>query len=438
MSQKFRWPGFVVFVSFIAALGGLMFGYNTSVISGAILFLTDALTLTSEQQALIISTLLIGALLGALIGGTLADKYGRKKTLLMTVAIFLIGTLLMTIAEGFSSLLIGRFVLGLAIGVVSLTAPLYIAEMSPTRVRGALVSFNQLAITIGILLAYVVNYGFAETGAWRSMFAFAFLPTLLMLIGLFFIPETPSWLTSQGKKGEAKKVLDKIGQDKCETNHASKGKFRDLFSKSIRPAFITGIGISVFQQITGINIVIYYAPKIFQIAGFASASSAIFASVGVGIVNVLVTVAALWLIDRLGRRPLLIIGLIGMTVCLAVLGLAFFINSTSLGMISIISVMAYVAFFAVSLGPVAWLIISEIFPLKVRGSAMGIAIFANWTCNYIVSLTFLNLVGSFGPGGTFWIYSLICLLGIFFVLRKVPETKNKTFEEIQEFWHKIS
>ncbi|NGX44334.1 MAG: hypothetical protein K1060chlam3_00500, partial [Candidatus Anoxychlamydiales bacterium] len=294
-----------------------------------------------------------------------------------------------------------------------------------------------------ILLAYVVDYFYAPTGEWRSMFGIALIPAVLLFIGLFFIPETPSYLASKGQKKKALKILKKIEVNTSKSEvvvekKSSKkmGSWKQLFSKSLRPALIAGIGISIFQQITGINIVIYYAPKIFQLAGIESATSAILATMGVGVINFLMTIVALWLIDMVGRKPLLIVGLIGMSLSLGVLGIGFLETTRATSVISIVSLMTYVSFFAISLGPVAWLIISEIYPMGIRGRAMGIAIFANWTCNYIISLTFLTLVDFLGKSGTFWLYALIGLFGLWFVIKKIPETKGKELEEIQKYFKK--
>jgi len=439
--MKDKLPAYTVFVSIIAAIGGLLFGYQTAVVSCALLFLEGHFDLTTLQQQLVVSTLLIGALIAAILGGSFADHFGRKTSLLVTSLLFLVGTYLLTGANSVLEILTGRFIIGLGIGLASLVVPLYIAEMSPAKHRGMLVSFNQFAITIGILLAYIINYYFSSSQDWRWMFGFAFIPAVLQLIGLYFISDTPSWFISHGKKAKAMEVLEKTRRPKKEeevlqkTNISRKeGRIKELFNTKVKAPFLVGIGISVFQQITGINIVIYYAPRIFQLAGFATAESAISATLSIGIINVLMTIVALWLIDRLGRRPLLIIGIAGMAASLAVLGWSFLIELEGISYIAVGSVMVYVSFFAISLGPIAWLIISEIFPLKIRGRAMGIAVFANWSANYIVSLTFLTLVEILGTGFTFWFYTTICLLALWFVIRKVPETKGKTLEQIQNFW----
>jgi sugar porter (SP) family MFS transporter len=441
MKNKCSFTGYTLFVSLIAAIGGLLFGYNTSVISGALLFISEQLHLTIFQQELLVSILLIGAIFGAAIGGMLADRFGRRMTLIITAILFIIATLYLTMAHTLVSLLFGRFLGGIAIGIASLAVPLYIAEMSSPQSRGALVSLNQLAITLGILLSYLIDYVFANQSEWRYMFAFGFLPAIIFFFGLFFIPETPSWLSKQGKRTRALEILKKISIGAADESmlDVAKGKsssWANVFSKAVRPALLVGIVISIFQQITGINTVIYYAPRIFQLAGLQSASSAILATLGVGIVNVLLTIVALWLIDRIGRRRLLIFGISGMIISLALLGLAFISALPSLGVVAVLSLMFYVAFFAISLGPVAWLIISEIYPLEIRGKAMSIATFANWGSNFIVSLTFLSLIEWLGSGGAFWLYAAISILALWFVIAKVPETKGQSLAKIQEFWKK--
>jgi SP family galactose:H+ symporter-like MFS transporter len=441
-SKLVRFP---LIISLIASLGGLLFGYNTSVIAGAMLFLVNDLGLTTFQEELVVSTLLIGALLGAFCSGFLADSFGRKKTLFATALLFFIGTFCLTTAVNFDELLLGRFLSGFGIGLASVAVPLYIAEMAPCESRGVYVSLNQLMITFGVLIAYLVCYLYAERQEWREMFAFGFIPLSIQFIGLFFIPETPAWLISHKQVEEAEKVLHRL-KDADENQHlVEKEKKEDapddqrwsaLFKPSIRKAFFIGIGMSVFQQITGINAVIYYAPRIFQLAGYQEAQMATFVTMLLGAVNVGMTLVALWLIDRLGRRPLLIIGLLGMSFSLAVLGYSFSGEAGQAGVLAVIALMSYISFFAISLGPVAWLIISEIYPLGIRGRAMGAATFANWACNYIVSLTFLSLVSVIGASQTFWLYMLISLIGLWFVWKMVPETKSKTFEEIQHFWKK--
>lgn len=399
------------FVSLVAALGGFLFGYHTSIISGALLFLSRDFSLTTVEQELVVSTLLIGAMLGAVVGGFIANRVGRKKTLLITVVLFFVGTLVISDATGFASLLVGRFITGIAIGIASMAVPLYISEMAPPKSRGALVSLNQLMIAFGILVAYFVQFLFSETREWRQMFAFALIPISIQFLGLFFIPETKPWLE----------------RDKTRTE---KHSLRDLFKPEMRNVFWIGIAISVFQQITGINTIIYYSPKIFEAAGNHTIQSSIEATLVIGIINMLFTVVALWLIDRVGRRALLLIGLGGMALSLAVLGIVIGIRPD----MALMAVLAYVAFFAISLGPIVWLIISEIYLFKVRSLAMGVATFANWLCNFLVSVTFLSLVSAIGLSSTFWLYMAISIFAFVFVWKKIPETKGKTFEQIQQFF----
>ncbi|HRW58797.1 MAG TPA: sugar porter family MFS transporter, partial [Chlamydiales bacterium] len=387
----------------------------------------------------------VGALIGAFSGGFFSDRYGRKFTLFITSFLFIVGTFFLSFADGISMLIVGRFFSGLAIGIASVIVPLYISEMSPAEYRGGLVSLNQLAITIGILISLIIDYSFADDAQWRKMFGMSFIPAIAYFFGLIFIPETPSFLASKGKQKKALKILEKIHRrktfdevvDEPRRHEADKtSSWGYLFSKAMRPALIVGVGISILQQITGINIVFYYAPRIFQLAGFESASAAILASMGVGIVNVFITIIALWLIDLVGRRPLLIAGVIGMSVSLVLLGGVFLMKNEHLGLVAMIALMLYVAFFAFSLGPIAWLIISEIYPLGIRGRAMGFASFVNWSSNYIVSVTFLSLVHFFGPAGTFWLYAAIGVIGLWFIFKMVPETKGKTLEQIQNYWKK--
>jgi sugar porter (SP) family MFS transporter len=437
--QKFT--NFSLFVSIVAAIGGLLFGYNTSVISGALLFLKGTFNLSTFNQEMLVSIILIGALVGACFGGMIADKLGRKFTLILTSILFIIGTFIAMSADSLRILFMGRIIIGFAIGIVSVATPLYIAEMSDPKHRGALVSLNQFGVTIGILVAYIINYAFAIDSDWRAMFGFAIIPSIILFILLFFIPETPTFLATHGKKAEALKILKKIilhpkPSDIASIENINQEKavsWSHLLEKSVRPALFIGIGISIFQQVTGINIVIYYAPTIFQLAGFESASSAILASMGIGTINVIMTFIALWLIDLVGRKPLLKVGISGMVISLIVLGFVFLLKGNLVSIISIISLMAYVSFFAIGLGPIAWLIISEIYPMGIRGRAMGIATFANWTSNYLISLSFLTLVDLLGKSFTFWLYAIIGIFALWFVIKKVPETKGKTLKEIQTF-----
>jgi len=326
MSRFFKFHPFSLFISLVAALSGFIYGFNTSIISGALLILSSDFQLTTFEQEILVSSLLVSAMIGAFLGGVIADAWGRRKSLFLTVILFLIGSFCLSDAVGFYTLLLGRLILGLAVGIVSVVAPLYIAEMSPPKSRGTLVSLNQLLVTIGILDAFAVAFIYAETAhGWRQMFFLGIFPAILQGISLFFIPETPTWLVSQGRADLAEKVLSRIGfalKHKKDHVQGHKG-WKELFNPAVRKPFLIGIGVSVFQQITGINAVIYYAPQIFQGAGYNTVQGAIFASILISLVNVGMTAVSLFIIDRVGRRPLMIVGLIGMAISLALIGASF-------------------------------------------------------------------------------------------------------------------
>jgi len=462
----------VIIISTIAAFGGLLFGYDTGVISGALLLIKSQFVepgtqqMAPELQEWVVSVVLIGAMVGALVSGKLADIFGRKKIIIVTSVIFIIGSLISGLAPVVSMIIVGRIVIGLAIGVASFTVPLYISEISPKKIRGALVSLNQLAITIGIFVSYLVDLGFAETHeGWRWMFIVGVLPAIILGIGMFFLPDTPRWLLSKGKEKEAILALEKTVepndvknelnsiQQVLRTESKSKSSLKELFQPWLRYALIIGIGLMFFQQFTGINTVIYYAPTIFQIAGFHGEFAPILATTLVGVVNILMTIVAIWLIDRWGRKPLTYLGLSGMVVALTVLGIAFNqaeVLGSALKWVSVASVVIYIAFFAISLGPIAWLIISEIYPLRIRGIAMSIATFSNWLFNFIVAKTFLTLTKiltipgteittangteSSNPAGAFWLFAIVGIGGLIFTYFYMPETKGHTLEEIEEHW----
>jgi sugar porter (SP) family MFS transporter len=436
---------FIYLVAVIAALCGLLFGYDTGVISGALLFLKRDFNLSPWLQGVVTGAVLGGATLGAGLSGRLADRFGRRRMVIAVAILFFIASLLTGLAPNVTWLVVGRILVGLAIGVCSYTAPLYISEISPARNRGALVSMNQLLITVGILVSYLTDYALAEGEHWRWMFALAAIPAVVLGIGMVFLPESPRWLVSVGKRELARQVLGKVrsseeADEELELieshNEGQEVRWTELFRLEYRPALIVGIGLAIFQQITGINTIIYYAPTIFQLAGFSSAAQSILATAGVGLVNVLLTILSVRLLDRTGRRPLLLIGIAGMIASLTVLGLVFLLgaHSPALGWLAVGGVMLYVASFAISLGPIFWLLISEIYPLRIRGVAMGVATMANWGFNLLVALTFLLLIESFGAAYTFWIYAAVSVGSWIFSYRLVPETKGRTLEEIHAEW----
>ena len=442
-----RGPRFVFIAALFAALGGLLFGYDTGVISGALIFIKREFGLTTAAEEIVVSGVLLGATIGAIIGGKAADFFGRRRVLLVTAAIFGIGALTSAIAPSPAILIVSRVVLGLAIGLASTNVPVYLSEVAPPHARGWVVSLFQLAVTVGIVVAYLIDYAFASTGGWRWMLGLAVAPALVFGTGMFFLPETPRWLIRGGQHEVAHRVLIRIREladvdveiEEIKASLAQQtesGRWVDLLSQQVRPALIVGLGLAIFQQITGINTVIYYAPKILQAAGFNSASGAILATAGVGVVNVSMTIIAMFLVDRAGRRPLLLVGIAGMIVTLGMLGLSFRISNQSvqLAWIAVICLMGYVASFAISLGPIFWLMIAEIYPLKIRGLAEGMAATFNWGSNLLVSLTFLTLVEKLGASSTFLLYAFASVASWLFAYYLVPETKGRTLEEIEAFW----
>lgn len=438
---------FVRVAAAITATGGLLFGYDTGVISGALLFITkDFAPLSSFLQGVIVSVLLVGAVTGAIAGGPLSDRLGRRPVVLLAAIIFAVGAIAAALAPNVLILIFARFILGLGVGLASLIVPLYIAEIAPPDTRGALVSLNQLMITIGILLSYIVGVAFTPIEGWRWMFAVAVIPALILGIGMFTLPESPRWLVKNGKLDKARSVLllSRVEADvetemqqmeeieRIERQQAQVG-YKELLAPWIRPALIVGVGLAIFQQITGINTVIYYAPTILEKVGFSAGGAIAATALGVGAVNVGFTILAVYIVDRVGRRPLLLIGLIGMIVSLGLLGVVFSLGATSgaAGLLATICLALYIASFAISLGPIFWLMISEIYPLNMRGSAMSIAALCNWGSNFIVALIFPVLLATFGGAGSFWLFAVLGIVAWIFVYFMVPETKGRTLEEIE-------
>lgn len=436
---------FIIYIiAFIAALAGLLFGYDTGVISGAILFIKDQFNLTSAVVERVVSAVLLGAVIGAAFSGAMADKLGRRRSIVITALLFSFGAVGSAFSPSIPVLVACRFLIGLAIGVASYVAPLYISEISPAKVRGSLVSLNQLMITCGIVVSYLVDYALTlGKNEWRWMFGLGAVPAMILLIGMIYLPETPRWLVSRGMVDKAKDVLSRTGSPEnveaeiknISSSASDKGcSWSEVFAPWVRPALLVGVIMAFFQQATGINTIIYYAPTIFEFAGFGTHKVAILATVGVGMVNVLMTLVAIWLLDKLGRKPLLYIGMAGMTLSLAVLGIAFHMATLSglLKWIAVGSVVFYIASFAISLGPIFWLIIAEIYPLKIRGRAMSLATVANWGFNMIVAATFLTLIDKLGKAGTFWLFAAVSAVGIIYCYLFVPETKGCTLEHIEE------
>jgi SP family galactose:H+ symporter-like MFS transporter len=436
-------------IAFIAALGGLLFGYDTGVISSALPFLRDAFHLTPLMQGVLTSVALGGAAAGATVAGVLADRFGRKSVILVVAVIFFIGALVSAVATALPVLIIGRVMVGIGIGVASMLTPLYLAETSPPAQRGALVSLNQLMVTVGILVSYLVGYLLAEGEGWRWMLGLGALPGLVLFVGMLPLPESPRWLAGHGRMEDARRMLVVLRRDqgaadaelaqlRTDLQHEAQAKRRAHLraQRNDRPLII-GVGLAIFQQVTGINTVIYFAPAIFKAAGLGSTAATILATAGIGAVNVIMTLVAIRLIDSAGRRVLLLTGLAGMAVGLVVLALGFLLGAGgggALGWVTALSLAAYVGFFAIGLGPVFWLLIAEIFPLATRGVGTSAATFANWGSNLVVALTFLLLIDSFGPPATFFLYALMTVGAFVFTYALVPETRGKTLEQIEAEW----
>ena len=468
MSSKSKYnKNVVIVIASIAATGGLLFGFDTGVISGAIPFLQDYFVLTDSQVETITALGLIGAVVGALFTGRITDYLGRKKVILASAFVFATGAVWTGLAPTVPLLMISRFYLGLAIGVSSFAVPLYISEISPTKIRGTLVSMFQFLITVGILAAYLSDNAFADNNnleCWRPMLWVGVIPAAVLFIGMFFLPETPRWLMSKGREEEAKKVLDRIedpefvGASMAAMKSdmaidASQAGWKEIFKPWLRNALIIAMGIMFFQQFVGINTVIYYSPKIFLAAGFEGAEAAIAASVIVGVVNVLFTIVSLFIIDKLGRRKLYFIGVTGIFFALICMGLGFMLPGAGKWFL-VISMLVYIAFFAISLGPLGWVLITEVFPTRVRGLGSSIGSLSNWGFNTLVVWTFFKMANAIGNakdvvvpegkdlsevcpscvGGVFWIFAAVALIGLVWGYFYVPETKGISLEKIEEHW----
>jgi len=454
MNQEKHSPAYVVFVCMVAALGGLLFGYDTAVISGAIGFLKIRFGLDPAWTGWTASCALIGCIIGVSVAGMLSDRLGRKKVLILAAVFFLVSAVGTALSRNVTEFIVFRIIGGIGVGAASMTSPLYIAEISPAGIRGRMVSVNQFAIVFGILAVYFVNYFIAGLGSelwnvqlgWRWMFGSEALPALLLLVLLFAVPESPRWLTKQQRHEEALAVLSRAGgaaharEELAAIKEAiahESGSLAQLLQPGMRIVLVIGVALAVLQQVTGINVFMYYAPEIFKKLG-SGTNAALLQTVVVGAVNLTFTVVAIWTVDRLGRKPLMIIGAAGMGISLWALGLAAFYQKTELCVL--VFVLGYIACFALSLGPVVWVVLSEIFPTRIRGRAMAIATVCLWAANFVVSQTFpmINenewLVARFHHGFPFWLYGVLCWFTVLFVWLFVPETKRKSLEEIEKMW----
>ncbi len=434
---------YLLTISLVTALGGLLFGYDISVISGTIPFITDFFSLTEQMKGWVVSSALIGCILGASYAGRLGDKFGRKKILLATSILFAVSAIGSGLANSIPAFVIYRIVGGLAVGGASVLAPMYIAEVSPAQLRGRMVSVNQLTIVIGIALAYYVNYWLLATGdvAWRWMLAAEAAPALLFFTALFIVPESPRWLVARNRNNEASAILQKVGGDDfagfelkeiSESLHGNekRGTLKDAFKKKYGFILFIGIFLAVFQQWSGINVIFFYAPDIFAKANMG-VNDSLFQTTLVGLTNVIFTVLAMRVIDKTGRKKLMLLGAAGMAICYLLIGLLFQTGQTESWLLLSLLIITP-AFFAFGLGPTVWVVLSEIFPNKIRGAAMSVSTFALWVACYLLTLTFPIFVEAFNAANTFWIYAAICVIGFVVILKYLPETKGISLEQLEK------
>lgn len=430
----------------VASIGGLLYGYDLTVVSGAVLFIKKQFHLSPFLEETTISIALLGAMIGAFSGGFVIDKIGRRKIIIIAALVSIMGEIISSIGLNVLWVIIGRAIVGFGFGIISFSVPLYISEIAPVRIRGWLVSVYTVLFVTGVLISFIVDFAFSKMAGWRWMFSLAMIPAITLGVGMVFMPSSPRWLLKKGMIDKARKVLIKIRgktsvEDELrsiqETVTQESPGFADLLKPMLKPVLILGVGLGVLRQLTGANIASFYSPTIFGLAGFGSASVDILATVGVGVALVLGTILAMQLVDRIGRRPLMLTGLIGMGLSLAVLGLVFYLPDIPRGLLkwgAFIGVMAFTAVFAAGPSAVSQLVISEIFPLNIRGLAVSISIMALWAAYLLTSITFLTLIQILGRSGTFWLYGFICFAAFLFVYFRMPETKDKSLEEIEEFW----
>jgi len=455
----------------VATLGGLLFGYDTAVIAGAIGFLQTHFVLTAAMKGWAASSALAGCVLGVMLAGPISDRFGRRNMLILAAVMFLVSAIGTAVPKTLTMFVIFRFIGGVGVGAASMTSPMYIAEVSPARIRGRMVSVNQFAIITGMLVVYFVNYFITRYGqaadqtagvaaategwnvlyGWRWMFGSESLPALALLVLLFFVPESPRWLTEKGHADKARHILTRVdGPDHAEREMrdiqaalaqepASLGQ---LLAPGLRVALVIGVVLAILQQVTGINVFLYYAPEIFKTVAGSGVDVAMLQTVVVGAVNLGFTVLAIGIVDKVGRKPLMIVGAAGMGISLAAIGVAAWMGQLASWVL--VFILGYIACFAMSVGPVTWVILSEIFPTKIRGRAMAIATVCLWAANTVVSQTFpmmnenARLIEKFHHGFPFWLYGVLCAVEVLFIWRFVPETKGKTLEEIEGHWLKIS
>lgn len=430
----------------LVSVGGILYGYDIGVISGALLFIKNAIPMTDTQMGLIVGAVLGGALIGTLAAGPMGDRYGRRFLIMASSVIFIIGVTLVLFAHSFLTIFSARLLLGIGVGVVAVAVPLYVAEIVPAKDRGRYITFFQLLLTLGIVMAYFVDLIFTPSGNWRAMFAVVLVPAMILFLGMLFLPETPRWLIANKKVDQARYILERLrtSTDEVERDirliekslHAVKSSWRELFSRQFLLPSLIAIAIAIFNQLTGINSFLQYAPLILKNAGMSSNFVTMLGSAGIGLLNFLCTIIALILIDSLGRRPLLLIGVAGVTVSECYLGVIQFLslNAFYTGIFSLLGLFSFIIFFAIGPGVVVWLAISELFPTRVRGKGISLCLFFNSLASTLLATFFLPLSHALGMGETYWLFAFFSLgyfLVAFFLL---PETKTQSLEEIQFYF----
>lgn len=427
---------YIIAISFISALGGYLFGFDFAVISGALPFLKEQFGLNEYWEGFTTGCLALGAIIGCLVAGGLAEKYGRRYGLLTAASIFAISSVGMATANNLTLFIFARFIAGIGVGMASMLSPLYIAEVTPSHIRGRMVAINQLTIVIGILVTNLINYSLRDSGteAWRWMFGLGVIPSSLFILGVLWLPESPRWLLQVEKRDKAQKILNKIGgenyavqslisMDKNITAH-SKISYKSVFGKAVFPAVLIGIGLAVFQQLCGINVVFNYTSVLFESIGF-SKDDQLLETVFIGGINLIFTIFAMLLVDKLGRKPLMLIGAGGLAILYIIIANLLGVRSANVSWF----LLAAIGLYATSLAPVTWVLISEIFPNKVRAAAISIAVLCLWAAYFILTFTFPILYSRL-QDKTFYIYAVVCVVGFLFVWYKVKETKGKSLEEM--------
>nr|WP_321983401.1 sugar porter family MFS transporter [uncultured Lichenicoccus sp.] len=438
-----RGSGKTLLTGGVAALAGLMFGLDIGVISGALSFIARQFSISETMQELIVSSMMFGAALGAILAGYLSSSFGRKRSLILSATLFVVSSLLCALAPFVGWLLAGRVLLGIAIGVATFTAPLYISEIADERRRGSMISTYQLMITVGILVAFISDALLSYSGAWRWMLGLVAVPGALFLAGVFVLPDSPRWLMMKGRRQDAVNVLNELRPDSAavqseikeiedQLRQKQKGFAMFTGNSNFRRSVWLGVLLQVMQQFTGMNVVMYYAPKIFGLAGFGQNAS-MWGTAIVGVVNVLATFIAIGLVDRWGRRPMLIMGFAVMAIGMGVLGLLIFagIESEIQRVLAIAVLLCFITGFAFSAGPLIWVLCSEVQPLQGRDFGIACSTFTNWAANFVVGQTFLTLLSTFGNAETFWLYAALNALFILVTVALVPETKGISLEHIE-------